>query len=170
MTLLFLRHGQTDWCAQGRFKGRTDIPLNETGRVQAYEQAAALTKQRIDAIYASPMKRAAETAQIIAKALGLPVYYDERLVERDMGAIEGTIATHWLEEVEIEQACGENLDVFYDRVRACLDELRAAHTEQTVLVVAHGFVASMVHHYVHGMDESDAAEYGNAVLRKYEVK
>jgi len=84
-----LRHGQTDWNAQLRLQGSTDIPLNETGRTQARAASHFLSHQGITRIIASPLSRAYETATIVAEALGLPVDVDPRLIERNFGLFEG---------------------------------------------------------------------------------
>jgi len=169
MTLLYLRHGQTDWNAQGRIQSSTDIPLNETGRAQARERAAELLSHQppVEIIYASPLKRAKETAEIIQSALGVPLYLDERLVERDFGSLEGKKFDRWLDESELAQHGVEPLTALNERVGGFLDELHAAREGKTVLVVAHGCVAFAVHRYYHGQDDSDTTEYGNAALRHY---
>ena len=89
--LALIRHGQTDWNLDGLMQGRTDIPLNDTGREQALVAASALSGERWDAVVSSPLVRARETAELIATALGVPLggSYDE-LVEQDFGAAEGT--------------------------------------------------------------------------------
>jgi len=183
MTLLYLRHGQTDWNAQGRIQGRTDIPLNETGREQARAQALALVSHEppVDVIYASPLLRARETAEIVQQSLEVPIYFDERLVERCFGSYEGTlraelvggsIASHGaaLGEAELERQGVESLEILGKRVCGFLDEITAGHEAQTVLVVAHGGVGRMVHWHFHGQDESDKSKHGNAVLRIYDQK
>ena len=91
MTLLYLvRHGETDWNLQRRIQGSTDIPLNETGRLQARRTGALLARRSWDAIISSPLVRAAETATIIADELGLaaPQIVDA-IVERAYGEAEG---------------------------------------------------------------------------------
>ena len=183
MTLLYLRHGQTDWNAQNLVQGRTDIPLNETGREQARAQAGALASHNppVDVIYASPMKRACETAEIIQQALGVPLRFDDRLIELCFGKLEGvhraqlqggSAMNHFdmLDEAESLRQGAETFSALYERVGACLDEIGAMHAGQTVLVVAHGGVGRMVHWYFHGRDESDVSKHGNAVLRCYEGK
>lgn len=92
MLFYLVRHGQTDWNRAGKIQGTTDIPLNETGRQQA-EQLAAVLKERsgypagtrIDAVYTSPLARAFQTAEILAKEGKLPLRRLTGLRERDFG-------------------------------------------------------------------------------------
>jgi uncharacterized phosphatase len=91
MTSLYLvRHGETDWNAQRRIQGSTDIPLNATGRDQAATTGRLLARREWDGIYSSPLSRAMETANIIATEVGLgrPSTIDQ-IVERNYGAAEG---------------------------------------------------------------------------------
>lgn len=90
MPLALVRHGQTDWNLHGRVQGRSDIPLNDTGREQARAAAEVLGLGEWDAIVSSPLSRARETANIIAGSLGIELgpSYDD-LVERDYGSGEG---------------------------------------------------------------------------------
>ena len=96
MLFYLVRHGQTDWNRAGKIQGTTDIPLNETGRQQA-EQLATVLKERsgypaetrIDAVYASPLARAFQTAEILAKEGKLPLRRLTGLRERDFGCWEG---------------------------------------------------------------------------------
>ncbi|GAB3045344.1 phosphatase PhoE [Parafrigoribacterium mesophilum] len=91
MTLLYLvRHGETDWNLQRRIQGSTDIPLNETGRLQARRTGSLLARRSWDAIISSPLVRAVETATIIADELdlGAPEIVDA-IVERAYGEAEG---------------------------------------------------------------------------------
>ena len=90
--LVLVRHGETEWNRIGRVQGRTDIPLNDTGRQQARETAERLRERgdRFDAVVASPLSRAAETARIVADGLDLgAVELVDALVERDYGGAEG---------------------------------------------------------------------------------
>jgi len=172
MTLLYLRHGQTDWNAKGLVQGRTDIPLNETGREQARNRAAELVSHRppVEIIYASPLLRARKTAEIIHQGIDVPLRFDDRLAERYFGTLEGTKTMWWLSESECALHGAESSLALYERVSGFLDELAARHAGQTVLVVAHGCVARMVHWYFHGQDETDTAKHGNAILRCYDKK
>jgi broad specificity phosphatase PhoE len=93
--MLLVRHGQSEWNAAGRWQGQADPPLSDLGREQARRAAAALAS--VEAIYASDLRRAVETARIIAGELALdPVVVDPDLRERDAGEWSG------LTRVEIE--------------------------------------------------------------------
>jgi len=89
-TFALVRHGQTDWNAAMRIQGRSDIPLNDTGRGQAVEAVGSLSPYDWDFLVSSPLSRAAETADLIAAGLGLTVTQRiPSLVERDYGLAEG---------------------------------------------------------------------------------
>ncbi|GAB3407041.1 phosphatase PhoE [Schumannella luteola] len=142
MTELFLvRHGETDWNRARRIQGRTDIPLNDTGRAQAKATGQLLSRRSWDGVFASPLSRATETGAIIAAGLGLaapaPV---PGVVERDYGEAEG------LPWEEIEQRFPDGAEVpgretreqVAERVVAALCELAAAHPGERLIVVSHG--------------------------------
>ena len=168
MTLLFLRHGQTDWNVQGLFQGRTDIPLNETGRAQAREQAATLLSHQppVDVIYASPMLRARETAEIVQQALGAPIYFDERLVERCFGSLEGTPIVRGLGEEGLAQHGAESFEALHGRVKGFLEDIAARHPGQCALAASHGNVGRMVQYCIHG-GGADRIENGALIRFTY---
>lgn len=87
--IYLFRHGQTDWNAQGRFQGHTDVPLNDTGRAQARELAEKLHKAALEAILSSDLSRARETADIVAARLAVPVRSDPGLREAFLGEAQG---------------------------------------------------------------------------------
>jgi probable phosphoglycerate mutase len=139
--LILVRHGETEWNRLGRVQGRTDIPLNDRGREQARATARRLADDRFDAVAASPLSRAAETAQIIADGLGLgSVELVDAFVERDYGEAEGMtgddIDARWGGRLEAK----ESRDQIIARVKPALLALAEHHTGQRVLVVSHGGV------------------------------
>ncbi|HQT60200.1 MAG TPA: histidine phosphatase family protein [Acidiphilium sp.] len=94
----FLRHGQTDYNAQGLSQGAIDIPLNETGRAQARAAAPLLLGRGIVGIVASPMQRARETAEIVNETLGLPLAFEPELREVVFGGMEGKPLEPWFSD------------------------------------------------------------------------
>lgn len=89
MEFILARHCETEWNAQGRLQGRSDIPLNQTGKQQAVQLAKALAGMGATHIVCSDLKRATETALIIGRELRLSVRTDARLVECAFGLLEG---------------------------------------------------------------------------------
>ncbi len=90
MTILLIRHGQTNWNLASRLQGREDIPLNDIGRTQAKSCAQYLTDQTWHAIYTSPLSRAQETAEIISNETNHPpVIVEPLLTEREFGKCSG---------------------------------------------------------------------------------
>src|SRR5690349_10093577 len=80
--ICIVRHGETDWNAARRIQGQTDIPLNDTGRLQAKATAQGLRGQHFAAIYSSDLQRAHDTAEATAQVLQLPVQAETGLRER----------------------------------------------------------------------------------------
>ena len=95
MKVYIVRHGQTDWNVQHKAQGRSDIPLNETGRRQAEELRDKIKDIKFDAVYASPLKRARETAEIATDG-EYKIVFDDRLMERSFGDFEGKEISSWI--------------------------------------------------------------------------
>jgi broad specificity phosphatase PhoE len=142
MTELYLvRHGETEWNAARRIQGRTDIPLNDTGREQARQAAELLARRRWQGVYTSPLGRAHETARIIADRLGLAAVTDiDALVERDYGEAEGM----GFDEIEALYPEGvrapgqETREEVAARVVPALLELAERHPGERLVIVSHG--------------------------------
>lgn len=137
----FLRHGETDWNAQGLSQGHTDIPLNKVGVAQA--ERAARTLRDLDlgiaTIVASPLTRARVTAEHAARALGLPVQLDDGLMEVQFGEQEGLPMGDWYDgwiAGTYTPAGGESFAGLVARAVAAVN--RATARPAPVLVVAHG--------------------------------
>jgi len=133
-TFLLVRHGETDWNAHGRLQGHTDRPLNDYGRRQAAKLAGELEEEQLDAIYASDLARARETAEILAERLRLPVVLDPDLREKDWGNWEGLTA---VERDRVEFA-GESTEQHQRRMLGALERIATRHPHGRVLVVTHG--------------------------------
>lgn len=89
MRIILVRHGQTKWNSEGRVQGRTDIPLNARGMAQAEAVGEWLSGRKIDAVYASPLMRAHDTAKAIADRQGICVRLLDEMIEIDFGLWEG---------------------------------------------------------------------------------
>jgi probable phosphoglycerate mutase len=134
-TLLLVRHGETDWNAEGRLQGHTDRPLSDFGRRQAQQLAAELEDEGLEAIYASDLARARETAEIAGQQLGLPVVLDADLREKDWGTWEGLTAA----ERDHVDFVGESTQAHQERILHALRRIAGRHPgDGRVLVVTHG--------------------------------
>ncbi|XP_068636969.1 phosphoglycerate mutase-like protein 4 [Aristolochia californica] len=151
--VIVVRHGETMWNACGKIQGHLDIELNDIGRQQAAAVADRLSKEfSVSAIYSSDLKRAYDTAQIIAKSCGLPeVKKDARLRERNLGDLQGLVfreasklnpkAYQAFVSPKTDQEVpggGESLDQLYDRATSGLEEIAANHKGEQIVVVTHG--------------------------------
>ncbi len=135
----FLRHGETDWNAQGLSQGSTDIPLNAVGLMQARRAAETLKAAGIASIVASPLSRALRTAEIAAEALGLPVETDGDLAEVNFGEQEGQPMGDWYDDWIAGTYTPARAETFAElRARAVRAINKALRRPAPVLVVAHG--------------------------------
>jgi broad specificity phosphatase PhoE len=134
-TLLLVRHGETDWNADGRLQGQTDRPLSDFGRRQAQQLAEELRGEELEAVYSSDLARARETAEIVGERLGLPVVFDPDLREKDWGTWEG-LTTVERDRVEF---VGESTEEHQERTLRALRRISERHPgAERVLVVTHG--------------------------------
>jgi probable phosphoglycerate mutase len=138
-TILLARHGETDWNREGRFQGWADPPLNEAGRAQAEALADRLREIPFDAVYSSDLRRAHETAAIVAAPHRVPVVSDPGLREIDVGSWSGLTRA----EIEArfpgaEHHDGETRKHHLERVLATVDRIARAHPGERILIVSHG--------------------------------
>ncbi len=150
LRLWLVRHGETEWNAEGRYQGQTDVPLSEVGLRQAEAVAARLAAAPLDAIYVSDLSRAAETGRAIARPHGLDVRLDPRWRELSFGEWHGltyaqmeaqapeTVAWWNADRVHRAPPGGETMAELAARVQAALDDICRDHSDGTVLVAAHG--------------------------------
>jgi alpha-ribazole phosphatase len=150
LRLLLIRHGETPWNAAARFQGQSDVPLNHRGRHQAATLARVMAGEAIQALYASDLRRAWQTAQAIAAITGLTAQPEPRLREMSFGVWEGLTygdierrdhgaLTAWqAAPSEVAPPQGETLTQVADRVRQAYDDMVGKHMGHTVALVAHG--------------------------------
>lgn len=150
--VILIRHGQTDWNVEPRFRGLADIPLNEAGVAQAEALARRLASEPIVAVYSSPLQRALHTAEIIAQPHALPVEPVPGFTSVDYGDWEGML----VEEVarqhrelfdvlrrhpeQLRFPGGEGLDQVRDRAFPALMGILHRHPDQRIVVVTHQVV------------------------------
>lgn len=145
-TIGWVRHGITDWNVVRRAQGQTDVPLNETGRAQARALAERFKHEHWDAVYASDLSRARETAEAIAAALDIPLHVDARLREMACGKMEGTTEEDrirmWGEEwqdMELGIESGESMVL---RGMEVVRDICLSYPGKRVLAVSHGALIS----------------------------
>jgi broad specificity phosphatase PhoE len=150
--LLLLRHGQTAMSAQRRYSGRADPELTELGLAQAAAAATGVPTfegaERTARVLTSPLRRARQTAEPVAAALGIPVHEHPGLLETDFGEWDGLTFTEarerdpglhgrWLGDETVPAPGGESFAQVGHRIAVLRDELLAAHPGETVLLVSH---------------------------------
>jgi broad specificity phosphatase PhoE len=165
----FVRHGESEWNAENRLCGRTDVALSDEGRRQAARLAERLRALPPDALYTSPLRRTVETAEIIAAAIRLTPVVDDRLIELDYGAWEGMT---FAEVIELDADAfrawdadpgnvaprgGESGKQALARVVPFLDELTARHPAERdhVVVVCHKTICRLVVCHALGLSPSE---------------
>jgi broad specificity phosphatase PhoE len=166
-TLVFIRHGETDWNVEGRLQGQRDIPLNDTGRAQAKRNGEVVAKLIPEAaafdFISSPLSRTRETMEIVRTAMKLdPSAYeiDSRLLEITFGELEGftykdieTRQPGWMAMRDASKwdflpPGGESYHMLSVRIIGWVETI-----ERPSVVVAHGGVGRVLRAYLLGLDK-----------------
>lgn len=159
-----VRHGESVWNLEHRLQGGRDPALSEVGYRQAARVAEALEGLGVAAVYSSPLRRASETARVIADALRVPLNLHGDLREISLGAWEGVPFRDLLARdgeayrawIAAPADCpppgGEPLAVFADRVMAALAEVREKYPREDTVLVTHGVVARVLLARTLGLD------------------
>ncbi|MBA8956056.1 histidine phosphatase family protein [Actinomadura namibiensis] len=147
--LVLVRHGETEWHAENRYAGVTDVALTPRGLEQAGLLAGWAQQAGLSALWSSDLTRARLTAAFSAEATGLPLRVDPRLRELDFGRAEGLTRAEMRERFPDALAAfhddpvsghlpgGEDPQAAADRFTACLDDIVTRHPDGRVMVVAH---------------------------------
>ena len=167
-----VRHGETEWNAEGRVQGQTDIPLSPVGVQQAHKVAAVLAAQDFSAIYSSDLMRVRQTAEPSVRRLALPLQLDPDLRERHYGIFERMLYTevksrypeHYArfndKDPDFDFESGESLRRFYERSLRALERIITRHSGEQVLVFTHGGVLDMIHRHARGLGLQAERDYG----------
>ena len=166
MTLFYLvRHGETDWNREEVFRGRLDVPLNDRGRLEAGAAGQRLVHAGLAAVTSSPLVRARETAEIVARACGVEASVDEAFVDMDFGDWQGLRLTEVEKRYpELYQAWratpagaripgAESLTAVRKRAVAAVTALAGRFPEDVLCVVTHRVVSKLVMAWALGLDE-----------------
>ena len=148
-TVWLIRHAESAWNAAGRWQGQRDPALSERGREQAQRLAVSLADAQLEAIVASDLVRARETAAIVGGALGVAPHLDARLRERDLGYWSGLtsveIVARWPRDLarlrerdpELQPGGGESLRALHARVAEFVAVLSAWPGDGPLAIVTH---------------------------------
>jgi probable phosphoglycerate mutase len=178
--IIALRHGETAWNVDTRIQGQLDVALNETGWWQARQAARALQGEAIDAIYASDLSRAFETARAIGDAVGVPPVPTPSLRERHFGLFQtrtwAEIESAWPDQAQRWRTRvpdwapegGESLLALRERIARTVGDLASRHLGQQVVLVAHGGVLDVLYRLATGQDLQAPRTWslGNASLNR----
>ena len=162
MTVYLARHGESDWNVERRWQGHADRPLTERGREQARTLAERLADVPLDAVYASDLRRAWETAEAVAAPRGLEVVRLRELREVDVGSWSGFTRDEcadrfpdaflrW-QEGGSGWDDGESYEDMGVRIVTAVQRLAAEHPDGSILVVSHGGPIRAVHAHALGVD------------------
>lgn len=173
MRIGLIRHGKTDWNAQGKIQGQTDTPLNEEGIRQAYALADRLSRDPMkwDAVISSDLSRAYETARIIAAKLHIPLLPGEpKLRERYFGLIEGTTEeqrlARWGADWRKSDSGQESDEAVRGRALTFVEETAALEPNRNILIVSHGsLLAQLLKGMCPGLEDKPIGNLSYSVMQ-----
>lgn len=156
--LYIMRHGKTDWNSLNKLQGRTNIPLNEDGKLMAQKAHEKYADVNIDVCYCSPLDRAVETAEIFLEGRNIPIIIDDRLVEMSFGEYEGLEYSFQNQDSPIniifktpgkyKESVGgaETFIELFKRTGEFLDEIILPQLQEgkDILIVGHGAMNSSI--------------------------
>lgn len=156
--LYIMRHGKTDWNAEHKLQGRTDVPLNDDGKNMAENARKEYANVHFDVCYCSPLIRAKETAEIFLKGRNIPIIEDRRLIEMSFGIYEGIKNSFEMPDCPINVLFtapqnynfriegAESWDELFSRTKDFLQNVALPQVEsgKDVLIVGHGAMNSSI--------------------------
>lgn len=155
--IILVRHGQTEWNRVEHFRGRADIPLNETGLAQAEAVGRRIAAERkLSAVYSSPLSRAVKTAEFVAGHFDLPVLTHPALIDIDYGQWQGLtpdeVRENWPQMIDawyttpdsLHIPGGETLSDVRARAMKVVKELVDRHEGETIVVVGHTIINRII--------------------------
>lgn len=164
--VIIVRHGRTEWNRVERFRGRVDIGLDEVGMKQAEVAAKRIREWPISAIYSSPLRRAMDTAEIIAAPLELNVQPMSGIIDIDYGSWQGlsteqvvarndSLYSQWIESPqEVKFPDGESFIEVKERVASAIGHLIQRYPKETFVLVSHKVICQILILNLLGLDSS----------------
>lgn len=163
--LILVRHGETDWNAEGRIQGMLDVPLNALGLAQAKIVGEELARSvDVASIISSDLVRTRETAKPLVEGTGFPITFDARLRERHFGVLQGITYDEWrirdaegmarynAGDADYGPEGGETARGFLERCVNAITELVIGCEEKTLILVTHGGVVSSMYRHSQGLE------------------
>ena len=158
--IILIRHGETEWNLSGRWQGHADSALSPRGIAQAQALSERMSKEDVDAVYASDLERAQHTARLAGSEANWTFSLMPELRERDLGVLEGLTTDEMLIEhpdvyrsfredgPEYQPPGGESFKQFYDRCSSAIEKLTLLHSGKKIVAVTHGGVLGAIFRYV----------------------
>lgn len=155
-SIVLIRHGETDWNVDGRYQGQADPPLNEKGYKQAELLVEKLRVFEFDILYTSPLKRAKQTAKVIAENYSLPIVDEPRFMEINQGEWQTQLRadikrtypelfSKWeTKPWEVTPPNGEHLLEVKERVLAGLNDVLMMHPQKMIGIVTHRIPIALI--------------------------
>ena len=171
MKVKFVRHGETDLnYPVRRMQGISDYDLNTNGIKQAENIRNKLAEEDFDIIISSPLKRARHTAEIINELKKIDIIFDDRIMERNYGQLEGELFNkeYCNLDYDFESIGGEPVEIYKSRFKDFIFEIKEKYYDKKVLVVAHNGVISMLSCILEGIPKDNNFE--NRGIKNGEVK
>ncbi|HPT66381.1 MAG TPA: histidine phosphatase family protein [Candidatus Woesebacteria bacterium] len=162
--ICLIRHGQTNWNAEKRLMGLTDIPINKNGAEQVKSLGKKISQLKISHIFSSDLLRAKETAEIINNFVNVDISLDNRLRELNYGDIEGKVLKEISSEdwnrfnLYPEQINAESFENVYARVKNFFEDL-AKRNILNVIIITHGGTLRMMLYYAKNKDHFVKEDY-----------
>lgn len=151
MKITLVRHGETDFNKEGKIQGLSNNLLNDTGRRQCRDLRMRLNEEHFDYCYMSPLVRTVETAMILIGDR-VEMIPDKRLIERDMGELEGAfkdkydVSKYWDYNLNYGALGVEKVQDIFERCRDFLKYIIKKHPGKDILIVSHGAPVRAMHH------------------------
>lgn len=177
MKIYVLRHGRTNCNDEGKYNGKLDEDINETGIKQALEAREKVKDLDIDLIICSPLLRTRHTCDIV-NGNNIPVIYDERIEERDCGLLtdkelgEFYYTDYWNYYSQNKIEGLETIQELFERIKLFLDDIKEKYRDKNILLVTHGGVARAIYFYFNELPKDGMIQkFGstNCGIKEYEI-